>query len=117
MDFSRSTFSPPSVASTAAPATWAILNLDIFADPWVPKTVGPDFEAYVRIFHPLDDGPAGPRAPGAKLWADVAEIHGRTMHPCANWDHINAVPMDEHGNHSSGDPSTGNLEAATRIGD
>jgi hypothetical protein len=95
---------PPAVARTAAPAQWATSHLDVFAKQWVTGMVGPDFAAYARIFHPLDDGPDAPR------WADVAELRGRTMHPSADWNQINIGPEElRHGRSFPGVPRIGNL--------
>ena len=100
------TLLPPAVARTAVPAQWATSHLDVFAKQWVTGMAGPDFGAYARIFHPLDDGPH------AQRWADVARAHGRTMHASAQWHLINDVPEDErHGRGFPGDPYVGNLHA------
>jgi len=61
MQQSGMTFFPPAAARSAGPAQWATSHLDVFAKQWVPGMVGPDFAAYARIFHPLDDGPAAQR--------------------------------------------------------
>ena len=96
---------PPAVAQTAVPAQWATSHLDVFAKQWVTGMVGPDFSAYARIFHPLDDGP------DAQRWADVAQLHGRTMHASAEWDRINDVPDDLRGARGfPGDPRIGKLD-------
>lgn len=98
-------FVPPAVAPNAEPAQWATARLDVFAEPWVTGMVGPDFEAYARIFHPLDIGPE------ARRWADVAESHGRTLHPSAEWDRISDTPEElSHGRSFPGDPYVGSLE-------
>ncbi len=96
---------PPAVAQTAVPAQWATSHLDVFAKQWVTGMVGPDFSAYARIFHPLDDGP------DAQRWADVAQLHGRTMHASAEWGRINDVPDDLRGARGfPGDPRIGKLD-------
>jgi hypothetical protein len=98
-------FLPPAAAESAVPAEWVTARLDVFAEDWVTGMVGPDFESYARIFHPVDDGP------DAQRWADVAELNGRIMHASAEWDRINSSPED-FGDASafSGDPRLGNLE-------
>ncbi len=96
---------PPAPAPSALPAEWATSRLDVFAAPWVTGMVGPDFQAYARIFHPLDDGP------DAQRWADVAQLHGRKMHASADWDQIRDVPeVLRHGRSFPGDPGVGHLE-------
>lgn len=96
---------PPAVAHSAAPARWASSHLDVFAEQWVTGMVGPDFAAYARIFHPLDDGP------DAQRWADVARLHSKTMHASAEWDRINDVPQALPGGRSfPGDPRIGSLD-------
>lgn len=96
---------PPPVAQSAVPAEWVTSRLDVFARQWVTGMVGPDFAAYARIFHPLDDGP------DAQRWADVAQIHGRTMHASVEWDQINMVAEESRrGRGFPGDPVIGNLE-------
>jgi hypothetical protein len=99
------TFTPPAVAQSARPAEWVTSRIDVFAEPWVSGMVGPDFRAYARIFHPLDDGP------DALRWADVARIRGRTMHAGAQWAQINPAPPElRDGRSFPGEPRTGNLD-------
>ena len=99
-------FIPPAPADSAVPAEWVTARLDVFADEWVTGMVGPDFPAYARIFHPLDDG-------DVQRWADVAELHGRTMHASAEWNRINnsSGEIGEAGGSADG-PAIGNLEAS-----
>lgn len=97
---------PPPVAQNVVPAEWVTSRLDVFAGQWVTGLVGPDFAGYARIFHPLDDGP------DAQRWADVAQLHGRTMHASVEWDRIKDAPKELRGARTRPqDPSIGNLEA------
>ena len=99
------TFMPPVAAPSARPAEWVTSRIDVFAKHWVSGMVGPDFQAYARIFHPLDDEPNSPR------WADVARSRGRTMHPGAQWAQINpAAAEDFDGRGFPGEPRMGHLE-------
>jgi hypothetical protein len=101
-------FTPPAPAVSADPAAWLPSRIE-WGDDWVTGTVGTGYQAYARIFHPLDDGPNPPR------WADVAAQHGRTMHPSAQWEHISSTvaPTDtmSRGRGFPGEPDIGNLHA------
>jgi hypothetical protein len=102
--------SVPRPTAGSAPADWLAGRIGPRGDPdWVTRTVGPGFEAYARIFHPLDDGPCAPR------WADIAAQNGRTMHASAQWQAISSRvtdpapdPMDQ-GRGFPGEPFIGNL--------
>lgn len=73
--------------------------------------VGPGFEAYARLLHPLDDHP------GPLTWASVARANGRIMHPSAQWDKISSPPGPlradnvNKGRGQPGSPDWGNLNA------
>ena len=98
---------PPRPAPDTAAAEWLISRTDLFGENWVAGTVGSGFDAYARIFHPLDDDPGGPR------WADVAASHRRTMHASAQWEHISAAvhpgESTDRGRGYPGEPLIGNL--------
>ena len=99
------TFVPPAVAQSARPAEWVTSRIDVFAKPWVSGMVGPDFQAYARIFHPLDDEPDTTR------WADVARSQGRVMHAGAQWAQINPAPLElREGRSFPGEPRMGHLD-------
>ena len=99
------TFVPPAVAQSARPAEWVTSRIDVLAKPWVSGMVGPDFQAYARIFHPLDDEPDTTR------WADVARSQGRVMHADAQWAQINPAPADlRDGRSFPGEPRMGHLD-------
>ena len=106
------TFMPPEAARNAVPAEWVTSRIDVFAEQWVSGMVGPDFQAYARIFHPMDDEPDAPR------WADVARSQGRVMHAGAQWGQINPAPAElGDGRSFPGEPRTGHLyvEALTAL--
>lgn len=82
--------------------------MDLWGPHWVTNVVGAGFEAYARLFHPLDD------YPGALRWADIARFNGRILHPSAQWAHISApAPFTtEHaqrGRSHPGEPRWGHL--------
>lgn len=74
---------PPLPAASADGARW-IQQRYVFGQPGYRGEVGPDFEAYVRIFHPHGEGP------DAETWAEVAASNGKVMHLAAHWDEITA---------------------------
>jgi hypothetical protein len=99
---------PPLPAASTTPADWLTSRV-VSAPNWVTRTVGTGFDAYARIFHPLDDGPAAPR------WADIAARNGRTMHPSARWENISSTgpcaantPVNRGRGHP-GEPVVGNM--------
>lgn len=99
------TFVPPVVAQSAVPAEWVTSRIDVFARDWVTGMVGPDFQAYARIFHPLDDESDAPS------WADVARSTGRIMHAGAQWTQIKPATADvRDGRSFPGEPRIGHLE-------
>ena len=71
-------------AASDAPAQWLTPRIATFGPSWVTSTAGTDWEAYCRLFHPLDDSPNAPR------WADIAKTHGHTMHAGAQWHVTNS---------------------------
>jgi hypothetical protein len=99
---------PPRPTDSAAPADWLLNRLDGGA-PWVRGHVGPGFESYARVLHPLDDGPDRP------TWADVAATNSRLLHPSAQWEQIShPAPYKPHpyqraGRGYPGDPHIGQL--------
>jgi hypothetical protein len=74
----------PLPAASAAPADWLFDRVTFFGEgnEWPEVTVGPGFEAYARVFHPVDEQPGAPR------WADIAAAHGWTFHASADWEQI-----------------------------
>jgi hypothetical protein len=73
---------PPAAAADVSPASWIGPRLSARFGT-VTRTVPAGFEAYARIFHPVD--PAGP-AP--LRWSAVAAAHGRIMHSLAQYSRI-----------------------------
>lgn len=71
---------------------------------WVTGLVGPRFEAYARLLHPLAD------YPGFSTWEEVARANGRTMHPSVRWERIRP-PTASNGRSQPGDPIWGQLNA------
>ncbi|WP_411699396.1 hypothetical protein [Conyzicola sp.] len=57
------------------------------------------FEAYARVFHPVESSTAFPRP---RTWAEVAAATGRVAHPTMQWRHISDGGED-------GEPATGSL--------
>ena len=88
---------------------WLTSRIATFSTNWVTSTAGTDWEAYCRLFHPLDDSPDAPR------WADIAKTHGHTMHAGAQWD---VISHDEPGSAFdgrgyTGEPLVGQLQPHT----
>lgn len=83
----------PVPAASAVPAQWLTSRIATFGSNWVTSTAGTGWQAYCRLFHPLDDTPHAPR------WADIAAAHGHTMHPGAQW-HV--ISRDEPGSSLEG---------------
>jgi hypothetical protein len=61
-------------------ARWVEEALSTFAAD-VRSVVPAGYEAYARVFHPVDDGPH-------RRWSDVARANGRIPHPEMQWPHI-----------------------------
>ena len=102
---------PPRPAASAEPARWLTDRVDLWGPDWVTNMVGPGFEAYARLLHPLADEPGGP------TWAEVARANGHIMHPSVQWDKIRWPgpfnPKDPRlgGRGHPGDPHWGDLDA------
>jgi hypothetical protein len=73
---------PPAPAADAQAARWIAPRL-IDQVGAVCATIPAGFEAYARILHPADPG-----KPAQVRWAELAAVHGRTMHPLAQFDRI-----------------------------
>lgn len=103
--------SPPRPAGNAEPAQWLLGRLDYWKGDWVTGLAGPGFDAYARVFHPLDD------EPGSSRWSDVARANGRVMHSSAQWEQISSPPGEvradagARGRGRPGDPLIGQLDA------
>src|SRR5659263_62511 len=73
----------------------------------VADTIPSGFEAYARVFHPVERGPEG-----TVSWAEVAAVTGRAVHPEVQWHALIAAP-DPWAQRSDlwpeGEPSQGNL--------
>lgn len=100
---------PPRPTDSAAAADWLAGRLDCDA-PWVRGHLGPGFETYGRVLHPLDDGPDRP------TWAGVAASNGRVLHQSAQWEQIsNSAPYTADPYHRArgypGSPQIGALTA------
>lgn len=100
----------PRPAATNGSAEWLASRIDLWSEHWVTGTAGTGFDAYCRIFHPLDDGP------DANTWGDVAVRHSRTMHASAQWRRVSSPVGSDNSLNSGrtypGDPMVGALRPA-----
>src|ERR1700728_1403241 len=71
-------------SSDVSRAEWIRPRLHEFGHD-IGAAVPDGFEAYCRIFHPIDEGHGEP----AKSWAEVAATHGRIAHPGMQLHKIN----------------------------
>lgn len=100
---------PPRPAASAEPARWLTDRVDLWHGDWVTGMVGDGFEAYARLFHPLD------YQPSSLTWAQVARANGRAMHPSAEWEQISSpapfrLEDAPRGRSRPGDPIWGELD-------
>jgi hypothetical protein len=106
---SPSTFHGLAVHLDPAPADWIVLALE---KPFVGESgftiaslLPPNYDGYVRIFHP-----AGPHR-----WAEVAKAAGREMHPAVQFTKLLPSPRpDPYYNADFPQPHQGTLEPRTR---
>ncbi len=89
-------------------AHWVEEALTTFAAD-VRSVVPAGYEAYARVFHPVDDGPH-------RRWSDVARANGRIPHPEMQWPWISlpvGQPVDL--DRAPGDPQEGDLPLAAGV--
>jgi len=73
----------------------------------VGAVVPTDYPAYVRILHPLGEGPDRPR------WKDLVEAAGLIYHPLIQWDRL-PLPLPAGMGHENSAPSTGDMAVSLR---
>lgn len=75
----------PRPAKSSSPASW-LAGRGGLGHPWVRGLIGPGFEAYARVLHPLGADSDRP------TWASVAARNGRVLHASAQWEQISHPP-------------------------
>ena len=69
------------------PAAWIAGRLHLFRHR-VDSLVPTGYEAYARLFHPVESHPAG----GTERWTEVARRNGRIAHPLMQFSSIRSRP-------------------------
>jgi hypothetical protein len=90
-------------SSEIAAADWVRERIDSF-EAWTVGSIVPlGFEAYLRIFHPVEGAPGD-----LARWSEAAAASGRVMHPHAEFEHL-ARPSDPGDHLETDEPTRGEL--------
>ncbi|MEV0845440.1 hypothetical protein AB0J21_06035 [Streptomyces sp. NPDC049954] len=99
---------PPGLAPVTdlTPCAWVADALAEGGDTVAGGVLPGGYEAYVRLPHPVDEGPEGDGGDADGTWAAAAVRNSTVAHPLAQWERI-ALDRGEH------DPPEGELDART----
>jgi hypothetical protein len=93
-------------------AHWIAARLDSYRAWTVGSIVPTGFEAYVRVFHPVEG-----LSDELTRWSEVAALSGRAMHPLAEFGLLARPAGEAGGGEPDGaEPSTGELLPALLLG-